>query len=413
MITTGTIRTDSIRRSTVSAASKRPLDGICVVSLEQALAGPLATRHLADLGARVVKVERRQTGDFARHFDSTVQGMSSAFVWLNRSKESLTVDLKHIRAGEILDRLLAGADVFVQNLAPGSTGRLNLDAATLARRYPRLIVCDISGYGSDGPYRDRKAYDMLVQAEAGVLSLTGTTDNKAKVGISIADIAAGMYAFSSTLAALLQRNLTGEARPVQISLFDSLTEWMSYPLLYTLYGGTAPQRRGTRHATIAPYGAFTTADRRQLLVAVQNAREWHRFCTLFLDMPSLGTDERFATNADRIRHNDQLDDIVAGRFAQLSRRQALEVLDHAGIATAEINDMEDLSVHPQLVQRGRWQEVASPVGTLRTLLPPGIPAGIEPRLDPIPALGEHSDAILSELGYTPGEIEELRSTGAV
>ena len=311
----------------MSEASKGPLDGICVVSLEQALAAPLATRHLADLGARVVKVERRQTGDFARHFDTTVRGMSSAFVWLNRSKESLTVDLKHIRAAEILDRLLAGADVFIQNLAPGSTGRLSLDAATLTPRYPRLIVCDISGYGSDGPYRDKKAYDMLVQAEAGVLSLTGTVEDKAKVGISIADIAAGMYAFSSTLAALLQRSLTGEARPIQISLFDSLTEWMSYPLLYTLYGGTAPPRRGARHATIAPYGAFTTSDRRQLLVAVQNAREWHRFCTSFLDMPALETDERFATNSDRIGHNDELDDIVAARFAQLSQRQALELLE--------------------------------------------------------------------------------------
>jgi itaconate CoA-transferase len=397
----------------VSEASKGPLDGICVVSLEQALAAPLATRHLADLGARVVKVERRQTGDFARHFDTTVRGMSSAFVWLNRSKESLTVDLKHIRAAEILDRLLSGADVFIQNLAPGSTGRLSLDAATLTPRYPRLIVCDISGYGSDGPYRDKKAYDMLVQAEAGVLSLTGTAEDKAKVGISIADIAAGMYAFSSTLAALLQRNLTGEARPIQISLFDSLTEWMSYPLLYTLYGGTAPPRRGARHATIAPYGAFTTSDRRQLLVAVQNAREWHRFCTLFLGMPALETDERFATNSDRIGHNDELDDIVAARFAQLSQRQALELLEHAGIATAEINDMKDLSVHPQLVQRGRWQEVASPVGRLQTLLPPGMPAGIQPRMDPIPSLGEHSDAILSELGYAPEEIEELRRTGAV
>ena len=397
----------------MSAASKGPLDGICVVSLEQALAAPLATRHLADLGARVVKVERRQTGDFARHFDSTVRGMSSAFVWLNRSKESLTVDLKHIRAAEILDRLLAGADVFIQNLAPGSTGRLGLDAAMLTPRYPRLIVCDISGYGSDGPYRDKKAYDMLVQAEAGVLSLTGTVEDKAKVGISIADIAAGMYAFSSTLAALLQRSLTGEARPIQISLFDSLAEWMSYPLLYTLYGGIEPQRRGARHATIAPYGAFTTSDQRQLLVAVQNAREWHRFCTLFLDRPALETDERFATNSDRIGHNDELDDIVAARFAQLSHRQALEILEHAGIATAEINDMKDLSVHPQLVQRSRWQEVASPVGTLRTLLPPGIPAGTEPRMDPIPSLGEHSDAILSELGYAPEEIEELRRTGAV
>lgn len=382
-----------------------PLDGMCVVSLEQALAAPLATRHMADLGARVIKVERPGSGDFARHYDTTVRGMSSAFVWLNRTKQSLSLDLKSAQAAGILDRLLGQADVLVQNLGPGAAQRLRLDAATLASRYPRLIVCSISGYGPDGPYRDKKAYDMLVQAEAGLVSLTGTPAAKAKAGISIADIAAGMYAFSGTLAALLHRASTGEARPVEVSLFDSLAEWMNYPLYFSMYGGAEPPRRGTRHATIAPYGAYTTADQREILVAVQNQREWHRFCQVFLGDPELEHDDRFATNSARIAHTDLLDEIVARRFGQLSRAGALDALDAAQIATAQISDMADLAAHPQLT--GRWREVDSPAGMLRALLPPGLPAGVSPRMGAVPALGQHTDSILGELGYTAAQIGGL------
>jgi itaconate CoA-transferase len=397
----------------VPPRTEGPLHGICVVSLEQALAAPLATRHLADLGARVIKVERRGTGDFARHYDTTVQGMSSAFAWLNRSKESLTADLKQDQSLDILHRLLGKADVFIQNLGPGAADRLGLDVPSLARRHPRLIVCNISGYGPDGPYRDKKAYDMLVQAEAGLLSLTGTPEYRAKVGISIADIAAGMYAFSSTLAALLERANTGAVRSIEVSLFDSLAEWMTYPLYFSMYGGVEPPRRGTRHATIAPYGAFTTADGHEILVAVQNEREWHRFCDAFLANPGLEHDERFATNTGRIAHSSQLDDIVARRFSELSRNEALATLDDAQIATARISDMADLAEHPQLVARGRWREVASPVGSLRALTPPGLPGGVEPRMDPIPGLGEHTTAILQELGYSADHIAQLRDEGVV
>jgi itaconate CoA-transferase len=397
----------------VPQPAKRPLDGICVVSLEQALAAPLATRHLADLGARVIKVERRGSGDFARHYDTTVQGMSSAFAWLNRSKESLTADLKQDQSRDILHRLLEKSDVFIQNLGPGAAERLGLGTAMLARRYPQLIVCNISGYGPDGPYRDKKAYDMLVQAEAGLLSLTGTAEHRAKVGISIADIAAGMYAFSSTLAALLERANTGTARSIEVSLFDSLAEWMTYPLYFSMYGGVEPPRRGTRHATIAPYGAYTTSDGREILVAVQNGREWHRFCEAFLRDPGLEHDERFATNSDRIAHSGLLDDIVARRFSELTRDQALAALDHAQIATAKISDMADLAEHPQLVARGRWRAVASPAGPLRALIPPGMPGGVEPRMDPIPALGEHTATILEELGYPAARIAQLRDDGVI
>jgi crotonobetainyl-CoA:carnitine CoA-transferase CaiB-like acyl-CoA transferase len=392
-----------------SPPPRRPLDGVCVVSLEQALAAPLASRHLADLGARVIKVERRESGDFARHYDTTVHGMSSAFVWLNRSKESLSLDLKSPAAAEVLGRLLGQADVLIQNLGPGAAKRLGLDAATLTGRYPRLIVCSISGYGSDGPYRDKKAYDMLVQAEVGLLSLTGTPTEKAKVGISIADIAAGMYAFSGTLAALLQRATTGEARPVEISLFDSLAEWMNYPLYFSMYGGVEPQRRGTRHATIAPYGAYTTADQREILVAVQNEREWHRFCAVFLGDPDLEHDDRFVTNSARIAHTDLLDEIVARRFGQFTRAEALDALSMAQIATAQISDMADLAAHPELTERNRWRDVASPAGMLQALVPPGIPAGTPLRMDPVPAVGEHTDSILKELGYTSARIAKLRS----
>jgi itaconate CoA-transferase len=397
----------------VPQRAQRPLDGICVVSLEQALAAPLATRHLADLGARVIKVERRGTGDFARHYDTTVRGMSSAFAWLNRSKESLTADLKQDASRDVLHRLLEKSDVFIQNLGPGAAERLGLDVSTLAKRHPQLIVCNISGYGPDGPYRDKKAYDMLIQAEAGLLSLTGTAEHQAKVGISIADIAAGMYAFSSILAALLERATTGTARSIEISLFDSLAEWMTYPLYFSMYGGIEPPRRGTRHATIAPYGSFTTSDGREILVAVQNEREWHRFCCSFLNSPGLERDDRFATNSARISHSSLLDDIVARRFSELSRDEALAALDSAQIATAQINDMADLAEHPQLVERGRWREVASPAGPLRALIPPGMPAGVTPRMDPIPALGEHTDAILEEWGYSADQITQLRNDGVV
>jgi crotonobetainyl-CoA:carnitine CoA-transferase CaiB-like acyl-CoA transferase len=390
-----------------------PLDGVTVVSLEQAVAAPFCTRQLADLGAQVIKIERPGAGDFARGYDESVLGQSSYFVWLNRSKRSLTLDLKDPRGREVVDRLLAGADVFVQNLAPGAAERLGFGAAALADRHPSLIRCDISGYGGSGPWASRKAYDLLVQCETGLVSITGTPDELARVGISVADIAAGMYAFSGVLSALYQRATTGIARAVEVSLFDALAEWMGAPMYYTRYGGRQPARMGARHATIAPYGAFDTGDGGTVLVSIQNDREWVAFCETFLGAPGVATDERFARNSARVANRPALEALVGARFAELDTATALHLLDRAGVANARINTVDDLVHHPVLAARDRWRPVDTPAGPIDALLPPATLGGVEARMDPVPAAGEHTDAILRELGYADPAIAALRSDGVI
>lgn len=389
-----------------------PLDGVTVVSIEQAVAAPFATRQLADLGARVIKVERPGGGDFARHYDEAVHGQSSHFVWINRSKESLALDVKSERGRAVLDELLGRADVFVQNLAPGAAARLGLDAETLAARHPSLIVCDISGYGPGGPWADRKAYDLLVQCETGLVSITGTEEEPAKAGISVADIATGMYAYSGILTALYTRATTGRAPAVSVSLFDALAEWMGQPLYYTRYGGTQPPRTGARHATIAPYGPFTAADGATVLLAVQNEREWVSLCETFLGDPDVAADPRFTTGSARVAHRAQVDAVVAGRFAQLDGEQATALLDRAGIANARLNSVHDFLEHPVLSERDRWRQVRIPGGArVDALLPPANLTGVVPRMDPVPEAGEHTAAILAELGRSAAEIDELCRAG--
>ena len=391
----------------------RPLDGITVVGLEQAVAVPFATRQLADLGARVIKIERPGTGDFARHYDTTVKGQCSYFVWLNRSKESLTLDVKTPRGRAILDELLTRADVFVQNLGPGAATRLGLDPATLTERYPRLVACSVTGYGGDGPWAGRKAYDLLVQGETGLLSVTGTPEHLVKVGISVADIAAGMYAYSGILGALLQRATTGTAPPVHVALFDALAEWMGQPAYYTRYGGSAPERVGAQHATIAPYGPFPTGSGDTVMLSIQNHREWASLCADVLDQPALATDERFATGEARVAHRGELDARIAARFTGLTTDEVVAMLDGAGIANARLNSVPEFLEHPVLAQRNRWCTVDSPGGPVVALRPPADIGATEPRMDPIPAIGEHTEAILRELGRADHQIRDLRESGVV
>jgi len=377
----------------------RPLDGITVVSLEHAIAAPFCTRSLADLGARVIKVERAGEGDFARHYDHRVAGLSSHFVWVNRSKESLAIDLKTSFAREVMERLVARADVFVQNLAPGAAARLGLAAAELHARHPRLIACDISGYGNDGPYRDRKAYDLLIQAEAGFLSVTGTPDDPAKAGSSIADIAAGMYAYSSILSALILRDRTGRGSHIDVSMLESLAEWMGYPLYYAFAGADPPPRMGAAHATIFPYGPFLAGDGRTVMLGLQNEREWQAFCATVLEEPALAADARFASNALRNANREELRAIILERFSRRTSAQVRARLDSAQIANADVNTMHDVWGHPQLAARNRWTRVQSPAGELPALKPPAVNDQFDYRLDPIPKVGEHNAAILRELGF--------------
>ena len=390
-----------------------PLRGITVVSLEQAVAAPFATRQLADLGARVIKVERPEVGDFARGYDRTVKGLASHFVWLNRSKESVTLDLKQDGAKEILNRLIESADVFVQNLAPGATGRLGFGAQTLRERHPSLIVCDVSGYGSSGPYRDKKAYDLLVQCEAGLVSITGTPDTPSKVGVSVADIACGMYAYSGILAALFRRERTGEGAAIEVSLFEALAEWMGFPAYFTMYGGKEPPRTGASHAAIAPYGPFECGDGEVIFLGIQNEREWERFCEAVLERPALANDERFTSNSERVENRDDLHQEIEAILEELSSQEAIERLDDAKIANARMRTVRDFLDHPQLETRGRWREVGSPVGPLRALLPPAIMDGEEPVMAPIPGVGEHTDNILAELGYSDDAVASLRQSAAI
>jgi len=391
----------------------RPLDGITVVTLEHAIAAPFCTRQLADLGARVIKIERPGVGDFARAYDERVRGLASHFVWTNRSKESLTLDVKHPEAQAVLIQLLAQADVLVQNLAPGAAARLGLSFDVLQTRFPRLIVCDISGYGADGPYRDKKAYDLLIQAESGFLSVTGTQQEPAKAGCSIADISAGMYAYSNILAALIARGKTGKGCRIDVSMLECMTEWMSFPLYYTFDGAQPPQRAGAAHATIYPYGPFVAGDGKTVILGLQNEREWEAFCAKVLLQPELATDPRFSSNSRRTAARDELRAIIDAAFSELTAEQLIERLDQAQIANAHVNTMQDVWQHPQLKARHRWAHVKTPAGDIPALRPPGLPDSIEPRLDPIPALGEHTEAIMVELGYSQDTIDRLRAERAI
>jgi itaconate CoA-transferase len=390
-----------------------PLEGITVVSLEQAVAAPFASRQLADLGARVIKIERPKVGDFARDYDQSVKGQSAYFVWLNRSKESLTLDVKHPQAAEILGRLLETADVFIQNLAPGAAKRLGLSAETLMAKNPRLIVCDISGYGDTGPYAHKKAYDLLVQSEAGVLSVTGTEDAPSKVGISITDIGTGLHAYAAILAALYERERTGKGRRIEVTMFEAMVEWMNHPLYYTHFSGNAPKRAGTDHATIVPYGRFRAGDGKHVMFGIQNEREWASFCSGVLQQPELAKDARYDNNTRRNAARAEVIALIESVFAQLTAEEVVARLDGAGIANARLNSPEEVWNHPQLEARNRWREVDSPAGAIPATLPPATFEGVEVRMDPIPAVGAHTDAILRELGYDATALGELKSSGAV
>lgn len=391
----------------------RPLDGITVITLEHAIAAPFCTRQLADLGARVIKIERPGVGDFARGYDERVNGLSSHFVWTNRSKESLTLDLKHPNAKKVLAKLLEGADVLVQNLAPGAAARLGLSYEDLHTTYPGLIVCGISGYGEDGPYRDKKAYDLLIQSESGFLSVTGTPDEPAKAGCSIADIAAGMYAYSSILAALVQRGKTGKGANIEVSMLESMVEWMGFPLYYAFDGAQPPQRAGAAHATIFPYGPFPAGDGISVMLGLQNEREWAAFCTTVLEQPELAKDERFSSNSRRVENRDTLRALIIEAFSGLTADQVVQRLEQAQIANARVNDMHDVWNHPQLKARRRWSSVPTANGPVPALLPPGNNNNFAPRMDGVPALGEHTELILQELGWSAQAITVLREEGAI
>jgi itaconate CoA-transferase len=391
----------------------RPLDNITVISLEHAIAAPFCTRQLADLGARVIKVERPGTGDFARAYDQRVEGMASHFVWVNRSKESLTLDLKQLAALAVLKELLATADVLVQNLAPGAAARMGLGYAQLSALHPRLIVCDISGYGDDGPYRDKKAYDLLIQSEAGFLSITGTPDAPSKSGNSIADIAAGMYAYSNILSALLQRGHTGKGSHIDVSMLEALAEWMGYPLYYAYDGAAPPPRSAAAHATIYPYGPFAAGDGGTVMLGLQNEREWQVFCTVVLQQTALAADPRFDSNAQRNTHRDALQAIILSTFASMTTTEVIASLDSAQIANARMNDMAQVWAHPQLAARQRWSSVATPAGNIPALLPPGRNSSFDYRMDAIPAVGQHTHAILRALGRSEQDIAVLQDAGAI
>jgi itaconate CoA-transferase len=394
----------------------RPLDGITVVSLEHAIAAPFCTRQLADLGARVIKVERPGAGDFARAYDTRVDGMASHFVWVNRSKESLTLDLKQPAALAVLKQLIGGADVLVQNLAPGAAARMGLGFAELTAAHPELIVCDISGYGDNGPYRDKKAYDLLIQSEAGFLSVTGTDADPSKAGNSIADIAAGMYAYSSILAALMQRDKrggTGKGSHIDISMLEALTEWMGFPMYYAYQGAAPPPRSAAAHATIYPYGPFAAGDGGTVMLGLQNEREWQLFCGVVLAQPGLAKDLRFDSNARRNANRDALEAIILNTFASLSTTQVLAKLDEAQIANARMNSMAGVWAHPQLQARERWRTVATPAGNIPALLPPGRINSFDYRMDAVPAVGQHTQAILRELGQGEADIAALQQAGAI
>jgi len=393
-----------------------PLSGITVIALEHAVAAPFATRQLADLGARVIKIERPGVGDFARAYDQRVDGLASYFVWLNRSKESLTLDLKHPEAGAILTKLMQGADVLVQNLGPGAAARLGLSAEALRPAHPGLIVCDISGYGPDGPYRDKKAYDLLIQAETGLLSITGTPGEMARAGISVADIAAGMYAYSNILVALIQRGRPergGRGGHITVSMLEALGEWMGNPMYYAYKDSPQAARTGASHPSVQPYGPFRTGDGKAVMFGVQNEREWTALCRDVLRQPELATDSRFCSNVLRTDNREALKAVIEAAFSGLSAEEADARLERANIGNARVNDMAGFWHHPQLAARDRWREISSPAGMIPALLPPGTHDSFACHMGPVPALGQHTTAILGELGYAQGEIDRLRENGAI
>ncbi|MFM0420340.1 MULTISPECIES: CaiB/BaiF CoA transferase family protein [Paraburkholderia] len=391
----------------------KPLDGVKVITLEHAIAAPFCTRQLADLGARVIKIERPGVGDFARAYDERVHGMASHFVWCNRSKESLTLDVKARQAQDIFARLLEDTDVLVQNLAPGAAARLGLSYEALREKYPRLIVCNISGYGSDGPYRDKKAYDLLIQSESGFLSITGGPESPAKAGCSIADIAAGMYAYTNILSALLQRSKTGLGREIDVSMLESMVEWMSYPLYYAFDGASPPPRAGAAHATIYPYGPFPAGDAKTVMLGLQNEREWGAFCSQVLLEPELAVDPRFSSNSKRTAAREALREIIVAAFSKLTSEEVIKRLEIAQIANARMNDMADVWSHSQLEERKRWVNIDSPAGVIPALLPPGVSQASEVRMDAVPALGQHTEALLNELGFSTDAIRELREAAVI
>ncbi len=402
-----------LRDENAEPTTMLPIQGITVVSLEQAVSAPFTTRQLADFGARVIKIERPGVGDFARGYDETVLGQSSHFVWLNRSKESLTLDVKHSEAKEVLDRLLSKADVFVQNLAPGAALRLGLSSAALLAKFPRIIVCNISGYGPDGPFSRKKAYDLLIQCESGVMSVTGTTETPSKTGISVADIAAGMYGYAGILTGLYQREHTGKGMAFDVSMLEALGEWMGYPAYFACYGGSPPRRTGAAHAAIHPYGPFPAGDGKTVFFGIQNEREWADFCSLVLEQAELATDPRFSSNSQRNAHRQELTDIIIGVFSRLTAAQAVERLDQAQIANARLNTMQEFWDHEQLKARNRWREINSPNGPIQALLPPMTVEGVEPRMDAVPSVGQHTRAILGELGFDEEFVARLARENAI
>ncbi len=397
----------------MSQQAIRPLDGITVISLEHAIAAPFCTRQLADMGARVIKVERPGVGDFARKYDERTRGMASHFVWTNRSKESLTLDLKHEQAGPILEELLGQADVLVQNLAPGAAARMGLSFEVLHKKFPKLIVCDISGYGEGGPYETKKAYDLLIQSESGFVSVTGSPDTPSKAGCSIADIAAGSYAYSGILNALLLRGKTGLGSHLDVSMLESMVEWMSFPLYYAFEGAAPPPRAGAAHATIYPYGPFPVGDGSNVMLGLQNEREWRIFCEKVLKQPALADEADFSSNSLRVANRDRLRGLIVGAFSKMTIDQVVQYLEDAGIANARVNEMKDVWAHPQLKARNRWIEVSSPVGALPALIPPATNNQFAARMDPIPGIGEHTRAILKELGVSPETVALLEADKAI
>ncbi|UUI02467.1 CoA transferase [Oceanobacillus jeddahense] len=386
-----------------------PLEGIKVISLEQAVAAPFASRQLADLGARVIKIERPGSGDFARDYDETVNGMSSHFVWLNRSKESLTLNIKSDDGKKIFKELLSDADILIQNLAPGAVERLGFDNEELHAINDQLIICHISGYGSEGAYAKKKAYDLIIQADSGLLSITGTDDFPSKAGISVADIAAGMYAYSGVLSSLIKRSKTKKGTVLDISMLEALGEWMGYPMYYSVYGNKQPKRTGAEHATIYPYGPFPVKYDDMVFFAIQNEREWKNFCEHILEDLELATDERFNMNSKRVDNKEQLQPIIESALIKRSAEEVLSLLEENKIANAQLNTMKQFFEHPQLMKRNRWFDMETPVGPIKSLLPPVLQSKDELNLTPIPEIGEQSESILQELGWDGEQIEQLRN----